>query len=144
MGVEVVYHEVPTLCLWVRADDRLDVCQKVFLFTGGGAVGCDELAAEYVAAQDERAGAVANILEFAPYYLASYQGQVGVFRLQRLYPGEFIRTQDSFPRRRKRLGLPIETTDVGYLGVELLVIAPCQPVADKVRLESPLFINREA
>ncbi len=87
---------------------------------------------------------MANILEFAPHYLASYQGQVRVLTLQRLYPGEFIRTQDPFPHRRKRLSLSIETTDVGYLGVELLVIAPCQPVADEVRLESPLFINREA
>ncbi len=63
---------------------------------------------------------------------------------QCLYSGEFICAQDPLVCSRKRLGLPVETTDVGYLGIELLVIAFGQPVADEVWLESPFFSKREA
>ena len=98
-----------------------------------------------IAAEDERAGAVTDVLEFAPRNLPRRQRQVGVLALERLHAGEFVGAQDPLPPRAQRRGLAIERANVFDPGIEVLVVYRWgQPVADSVWLEIPLFSKRAA
>lgn len=87
---------------------------------------------------------MSNVFKLAPLYLARHHSKSWVFALQSLYPGEFIRAQHPLSRSRKRFCLSVETTDISYFCVELLILGRAQPVADQMRFESPFFSNREA
>ena len=105
----------------------------------------DDLAGDDVAVEDEGAGAVADVLELAPLDLARGQRQAGVLALQGLHAGQLVGADHPLARAppapappgraRRRRPTFASNSGVGRRG---------QPVADAVRLESPLLSSRAA
>ena len=66
MGVETVADDMPADGLWVGGDHGLHMRQEIGLRARGSTAGSQDLSSDDIAAQDKRARAMANILEFAP------------------------------------------------------------------------------
>src|SRR5262245_44877260 len=145
MGVEVVGDDVPAGGGRVGGDDRLDMGQEVGLGPGRAGVRGEHPAGGDVAAQDERAGAVADVLELAPLDLARDERQAGVLTFERLDAGQLVGAHGALAAVGEGGGVVVQGADVSHLGVELLVGGRRrQPVPDPVRLEVPLFRRRAA
>jgi hypothetical protein len=99
----------------------LEVGQEVGLGAGRPGMGGEDPAGGDVAAEDERAGAVADVLELAPLDLARGERQARMLTFERLDAGQFVGTDKPLASLCPRRGLPVERADLGDLGVELLV-----------------------
>ena len=72
-------------------------------------------------ATDERLGAVADILEFAPFHLARSQGQARVFAFQGLNPGQFIDAHNPLSLLGQFWRLLIKLVDLAHLFIKVFI-----------------------
>src|SRR5215208_1675171 len=145
VGVEVVGDDVPAGGGRVGGDDGLQIGQEVGLGAGRPGVRGEQPAGGDVAAEDERAGAVADVLELAPLDLARGERQAGVLALERLDAGQLVGADAPLAALGEGGRIAIEGADIGDFGVELGIgRRRGQPVADQVRSEIPLFNRRAA
>jgi hypothetical protein len=72
----------------VGGENPLEVAQEIGFRAGWSTRRRDEAAAGDIAAEDERAGAVTDVLEFAPLDLPQRQRQIGMLALKCLYARE--------------------------------------------------------
>src|SRR5688500_13377264 len=145
VGVEVVGDDVPAGGGRVGRHDGPEVGQEVGLGPGRPGMRGEDPAGGDVAAEDERAGAVADVLELAALHLARGERQAGVLALERLDAGQLVGAHAPLAAFGERRGLAVEGADIGDLGVELWIGGRrSQPVPNPVRLEVPLFNSRAA
>ena len=119
VGVEVVDDEVPARGGRVGRDDALDVGEEVGLGAGRAAGRGDDLAGGHVAAEDEGAGAVADVLELPPLDLArAAGGRPGCLRSSACTPVSSSVLTIRAPRAGQRRGGAVAPVHVGHHGVE--------------------------
>ena len=85
-----------------------------------------------------------DIFELTAQDMACLHGQVRMFALQRLHPGQLIRADSAF----SSLG-PVGSRRVELTPLDNFLVAPRiwdgrEPVAEAVRLEPPFFSSRAA
>lgn len=137
--VQVVGDDVPAARGRVGCDDALEMGQEVGFGPGRADGRGDDPAADDVAREDEGAGAVADVLEFAPLDLAGDERQARMLPLQCLDSGQLVGTDRPLPPLGTARRLVIDRVDVGDLGPQLLIGRRGEPVADAVRFEGARF-----
>ena len=144
VDVEVVHHEVPAGRGRVGSHRLLDVRQKVGCGTGRPHRRGGHRAGDDIEVNDERAGAVAAILERPRSGLAGPQRQVRMFALQCLHPGHFVRAHRAFSDGGAGGGFPIDGADGVNLRIALgggVLRGGGQPVAAAVGLEGGFLLK---
>ena len=81
MRVQIVGDDVPAGGARVRRDHPLEVGQEVRFGAGRTDGRGDDLAADDIAREDERAGPVADVLELASFDLAGDERETGMLAL---------------------------------------------------------------
>src|SRR6266511_5837726 len=66
VDVQVVHHDVPAAGARIAGDDALEVGEKIRFGAGRPCRWRQKVPTRHIAAQDERAGAMADVLMFAP------------------------------------------------------------------------------
>ncbi len=75
MDVELVTHKMPAGRLGSSGHHRLHMRQKIFLRSGGTCIRCHHLSRHPITADNEGAGAVADIFKLAPLHFSRSQRQ---------------------------------------------------------------------
>jgi hypothetical protein len=94
VDVQVVYHEVPARGRGVGGGHPSEVVQEIGFRAGRSTRRRDEVAAGDIAAEDERAGAVTDVLELAALGLSRRQRQIGMLALECLYARQLVGARD--------------------------------------------------
>src|SRR6266699_5637206 len=144
MDVEIITDNMPTDSLLVGGNDRLDMCQKIFLRARGACIGSHNLSRHHITTDNEGAGAVAKVLKLASLHFSGGQRQSWMLALQCLDPGQFIRAHRPFALFGQRFRLPIDLADLPNGFIFLRINWWGQPVANQMRLEIPFFNIRAA
>src|SRR6266567_1394152 len=144
MDVEIITDNMPTHSLLVGGNDRLDMCQKIFLRARGACIGSHNLSRHHITTDNEGAGAVAKVLKLASLHFSGGQRQSWMLALQCLDPGQFIRAHRPFALFGQRFRLPIDLADCPNGFFFLRIRRRGQPIADQMRFEIPLFNTRAA
>ena len=140
MSVELIRDKDP-FRVRVSGDCPLDVCRKVF-FGPCVAIGrFHHLASGHIEVDDETLGAMTNVLELLPLYLAGHHRQLGMFAFQGLHAAQFIGAQHLFSLLGQFRRLAIQSVDVLHLVVKVLVKDWCQPIAHLMGFEIALFLK---
>ena len=95
------------------------MAQKIGFGAGRAAAWGNEVATDYVPAEDERPSAMADILDFPARHLTRRQRQARVLAFQRLHAGQFIGADYPFALVDQVRCLSIQGTDVLDLGHEV-------------------------
>jgi hypothetical protein len=137
--VQIVGDDVPARGARVCRDHPSEVSQEIGLSPGRADRWSDDLATDDIAREDEGAGAVANVLELAPFDLAGDEREPGMLALQGLDPGHLVRTHGPLPLLGAAQRPVVDRIDLGDLRPQLLIGRRSQPVADEMRLEGARF-----
>ena len=85
-----------------------------------------------------------GILELTAQDMACLHGQVRMFALQRLHPGQLIGADGAFSSLGPLGGRRVELTPLDNFLAALGIWDGCEPVAEAVRLKPPFFSSRAA
>jgi hypothetical protein len=99
----------------------------------------DDLAADDIAREDERAGTVADVLELASFDLAGHEREPGMLPLQGLDPSHLVGTHGSLALLGTAQRLVVDHIDLGDLRTQLLIGRRGQPVPDEMGFEGARF-----
>src|SRR5919199_1542352 len=143
MDVQIVHHEVPACDRRVAHQHLLHMAREILLSSCWSSIWSNDLPAHDIAAENERAGAMPDVLELAPFDLARRQRQAGMLALQGLPTGQFISTHRALSLLCSLRCLAVGAANRGDLFVQLLLLGGSQPIAAEMRLEIP-FLSRRA
>lgn len=96
MGVQPVADDVPPLDLWCRLNQGLDMGEKIGFGAGRAASWGQDLAGDDIPTENKRAGAMPDVLKFAPLHFSGRQRQARMFAFQGLHSSQFISTHRVF------------------------------------------------
>src|SRR5947207_8494424 len=85
-----------------------------------------------------------DIFELTAQDMARLHGQVRMFALQRLHPGQLIRADSAFSSLGPVGSRRVELTPLDNFLVALCIWDGREPVAEAVRLQPPFFSSRAA
>src|SRR5262249_8454802 len=90
MDVKVIDHEMPLAGGRIAVDGATHVRDEISFGAGRSARRSEYLAGRYIEVDEERAGAVAFVLELVPRHFARSRRKVRRQTFQRLHPGQFV------------------------------------------------------